>query len=600
MNRIMVVDDESVAVNVQHMLESFGYDVTAVVTSGEKAIEQAAETHPDLVLMEIVLGGTMDGIEAAKQIRARFDIPVVYLTAYANDDTLQRAKMIEPYGYIIKPFEERDLHTAIEIALYKHEMERELHETEKYYHLLAENVTDVIWTMYLNLRFTYITPSIMHLTGHSVEEVMSLTLEELLTPASYELAMKTLAEELTMEQSEQKDLLRTRMLELELTRKDGSTVWTETKMTFLRDQNGQPVGILGVTRDITERKQAEEALLESQAKYKALFDCTLYGLYVHDFEGRFIDANTAALNMLGYTKEDLRSFTISSLIAEDQLPMVRERIEEIKETGFQRTPTQFKVKKKDGNYIWVEIDASAIYREGKPSAIQGIVRDITERKRMEEQAKTSLGEKEVLLKEIHHRIKNNLQIISSLLDMHSLRTSDPQTIDLLKEARAKIQAMALIHSQLYQSNQLARVDMKRYIQELVDHLSHVYANRKNSITYDLEHSDIYLPISQAIPCALVLHEVGSNAFKHAFKERQKGVIKISMQKSGNDKILTKVEDDGIGIPEEINIYKTDSMGLKLVRNLVQEQLKGNIRIIRDNGTKVFIEFKVLKEEPEDA
>ncbi len=257
--QVLIVEDESiVALDIQSMLGSLGYEVPAVVSSGEAAIEKAAETHPDLVLMDIRLKGDMDGIEAAEQIRGRFNIPVVYLTAYADDETLQRAKITEPYGYILKPFGERELHTAIEIALHKHKLERELQESEKRYRLLAENVTDVIWTMDMNLRYTYISPSVSHQRGYRAEEMMTRTLEETLTPASYEVFMKTFAAELELEKMEQKDPFRSQTLELEQICKDGSTVRTEVKMSFLRDEDGRATGILGVTRDITKRKRAEE------------------------------------------------------------------------------------------------------------------------------------------------------------------------------------------------------------------------------------------------------------------------------------------------------------------------------------------------------
>ena len=261
------------------------------------------------------------------------------------------------------------------------------------------------------------------------------------------------------------------------------------------------------------------------------------------------------------------------------------------------TPFGYIVKPFRGTEIKAAIE-EALTRMDSERQLRGIIeqlqREIDEHKRTEEQSKVSLDEREVLLKEIHHRIKNNLQIVSSLLDMHSLRAYDPQTVGLLKEARAKIHAMAFIHSQLYQSDRLAQVNMDRYVRELVDHLSHVYAIHKESIRFDIENSEVYLTISQAIPCALVLHELISNAFKHAFKGRQKGLIKISMLGSTEDKTLMRLEDDGIGIPEETDIYKTDTMGLKLVRNLVLEQLEGSITVKRDNGTKFFIEFENFK------
>ena len=265
---ILVVEDESiVALDLKNGLRSLGYSVPALASSGEEAIQEAAETRPDLVLMDIQLRGDMDGIEAAGEIRARFDIPVLYLTAFADDDIVRRARSTEPYGYLIKPFEERQLHTSIEMALHKHRMEKALRESERRYRLLAENVTDVIWTTDTNLQFTYISPSVSHLLGYSVEEAIAQTMEERLTPASLEVARKTFAEVLgSVGDLRQRGAAQespvwiangSRTVDLEFTCKDGSTVWTEVKATLLRDPDGRPVGILGVTRDITKRRQAE-------------------------------------------------------------------------------------------------------------------------------------------------------------------------------------------------------------------------------------------------------------------------------------------------------------------------------------------------------
>jgi two-component sensor histidine kinase len=184
--------------------------------------------------------------------------------------------------------------------------------------------------------------------------------------------------------------------------------------------------------------------------------------------------------------------------------------------------------------------------------------------------------------------------------MRSLRTADQQTIDFLTDARAKVHTMALIHSQLYQSERVDQIDMGNHAWELVNYLSQVYATKSRLITPVIEPSDVYLSITQAIPCALILNEVISNAFKHAFQEGQKGTIEISIRREANDTIFLRVKDDGIGLPEAIDVDTTGSLGLKLIRNLVQEQLKGRLQIKRDKGTEVAVEFPILKEEVEHA
>lgn len=217
-----------------------------------------------------------------------------------------------------------------------------------------------------------------------------------------------------------------------------------------------------------------------------------------------------------------------------------------------------------------------------------------DRKQAEEKIKQSLKEKEVLLGEIHHRVKNNLQIISSLLDMMSTRTKSKETLESFTEARNKINTIALIHNQLYRSDSFDKIDIVKHIQELINHLSSVYSSRKIKIKYFMNESDIYIPITQAVPCALALNEIITNAFKHAFKEGEEGTIEVSIIEPQDSAISIKIKDDGVGMPEDIQIDTIDTIGLKLVGNLVREQLKGKVDFRQDNGTEVTIEFNVLK------
>ncbi|MGR3175542.1 MAG: sensor histidine kinase [Candidatus Scalindua sp.] len=209
----------------------------------------------------------------------------------------------------------------------------------------------------------------------------------------------------------------------------------------------------------------------------------------------------------------------------------------------------------------------------------------------EEKIKASLKEKEALLREVHHRVKNNLQIISSLLDMSSMQTDNQETMDLFADSRNRVNAMALVHTQLYGSERFDKINMEKHIQELSRNLLQIYA-MENTIVLDIKSNDMYFTVNQAIPCALVLNELITNICKHAYREGQKGMISISMQKSDDNTFLLRVKDDGVGIPEGFDIGKVKSLGLSLVRNLVYNQLKGKIDVRRNKGTEFLIEFKV--------
>jgi len=219
--------------------------------------------------------------------------------------------------------------------------------------------------------------------------------------------------------------------------------------------------------------------------------------------------------------------------------------------------------------------------------------EIEEKRLAEESIRRALDEKVILLHEIHHRVKNNLQIVASLLEMSKNRVRSREASDQLSEAHAKIFTMAIIHNQLYQNDRFDQVNMERHVRELYSHLSNLYSKNRQ-ITPRIEVSNLRLPITQAIPCALILNELLSNAFKYAYDGRPDGMIAISMQRYPDKKMHMEIRDDGSGIPEHIDIEKTNSLGLKLVRNLVTRQLNGELHIGRDKGTVVHISFTVAE------
>jgi two-component sensor histidine kinase len=241
-------------------------------------------------------------------------------------------------------------------------------------------------------------------------------------------------------------------------------------------------------------------------------------------------------------------------------------------------------------------DGKIFERYSKPQKIGDSVvgrvwsyRDITDRKHAEEKLLASLQEKDVLLREIHHRVKNNLQLISGLLDMTRMGSTDESTNSILTDMMLKIQTMAQIHTKLYESKRFGKISLSAQIQDQIDGLSNIYSHKGHEIRCEVHSNDIFLPVDQAIPCALALNEILSNAYKHAFSGQKKGVLKISaLQEKGW--ITIAVRDDGIGLPAHFDIKRTTTLGIQLIRTLVQHQLKGTLTVKSGKGTTICMKF----------
>ncbi|MCF8130627.1 MAG: HAMP domain-containing protein [Deltaproteobacteria bacterium] len=221
---------------------------------------------------------------------------------------------------------------------------------------------------------------------------------------------------------------------------------------------------------------------------------------------------------------------------------------------------------------------------------QRLREEVDVRIKAEKRIQDSLDEKVLLLGEIHHRVKNNLQVISSLMDLTRRRTLNEEAKMVLADARSKIYAMSLVHSQLYRSESFTRIDMAIHTRRLLGSMGQIYTNSYRRVRPKLECSKVFLSVTQAIPCALVLNELLSNVYKHAYPEDATGECLIYMAETDGKWIHFRVKDDGIGIPEDIDIDGTETLGLKLIRNLIRKQLKGEVRFKRDNGTDITAEF----------
>jgi two-component sensor histidine kinase/HAMP domain-containing protein len=217
--------------------------------------------------------------------------------------------------------------------------------------------------------------------------------------------------------------------------------------------------------------------------------------------------------------------------------------------------------------------------------------EVLERKRAEETIKASLKEKEMLLKEIHHRVKNNLQVVSSMLKIQSEYSQDSKTVDMFQESQNRVRSIALIHEMLYQSKNLSKIDFSEYIQPIATHLMRTYGVDPNRIKLDIEVKDVFMDLDSAIPCGLIINELFSNALKHAFPKEKKGEIRIDFFQDRNREFTLVISDNGVGLPAGMDFKNTDSLGLQLVNALVN-QLGGAIMFEGRVGTTIKINFQI--------
>jgi len=419
---ILIVEDDAIlALHLHDTLTELGYTALEPVATGKAAIAAVATHRPDLVLMDIELNGEIDGIVTSGKIRDAVDVPIVFLTGYSHYPLIEQAKATSPYGYLVKPVPERELMATIEISLYRHRLDRKLRESEERYRLLAENVSDVIWTIDTNLRYTYMSPSVTRLLGYSVKEATALSMEETVSPASLETALRVMAEAQAKEGTRLESQPTSVTLELELIRKDGSTVWTESTVTYLRDSHGRLTGYQGVSRDITERKRTEEALRESEERFRLAIHATEEGLWEWDIQTNREFFAPRWCEIIGYSFDDPElSHTYNSWasrIHPDDYDHVISAMNNHLEKGT-RYDVDYRHRHKSGEYRWQNSKGQSVLDEsGKPIKMVGCISDITERKKAEEEKHRMEERSRKVVEDIFRFIPEGVLVFSRKMEL---------------------------------------------------------------------------------------------------------------------------------------------------------------------------------------
>ncbi len=340
-------------------------------------------------------------------------------------------------------------------------------------------------------------------------------------------------------------------------------------------------GITVYWRDVTERTRAELALQASEARFRSLMVHAADALFISDSVGNYVDANPAATALVGYEREELLRMNARQLILDPAEDRLDPELDEIRAGSVSRRT--WMARHKDGSVVDVEATISQL----SDGTLLGVARDITRRKQLEHEVRTSLAEKETLLREIHHRVKNNLQVVSSLLHFHAKRYSAPEDIAAFKALRQRIFAMTLVHERLYRARDVARIDFGEYIRELVVELRRSMTVRAG-VEIVCATDDIRLPIEQAMPCGMIVNELVTNALKHAFADGRGGRVTVTL--SVRDGVIgIAVCDDGVGFPAGFDGGGSGSFGWQLLDTLVK-QLDGTLAATNETGACVRVEF----------
>ncbi len=469
------------------------------------------------------------------------------------------------------------IHIAREIT-----EQKKLERSDRFLASIVESSSDAIIGKDLNGKITSWNSAAEKMYGYSTNEVVGKSIS-LLFPADLSNDLNYILKMIKRGESVQNyDTIRLK--------KDGGLIDVSLHISPIYDSNGVVTGASTITHDITARKRVEDALKKSELKYRTIFNNIQDIFYQTDNSGKIIEISPSIERYSGYKPSELIGKPVETVYLN---PQDRDDlIKQIQEKG-EVVDYELVLKTKNNALLYVSTNAHLLYDSSKqPIGIEGSLRDITERKNIELQLKNSLIEKEMLLKEIHHRVKNNLMIISSLLNLQSRYIKDEESKNIFKESQNRAKSMALIHERLYRSTDLKKIDFGDYIRTLADDLYHTYVMDTRLIHINASVDDLMLDINTSIPLGLIVNELVTNSLKHAFPHGKSGEIDIKFNLH-DDKYQLEVKDNGIGFPKDIDYKNTESLGLSLVTSLT-EQIDGDIEFTTGSGTAFKINFTEKK------
>ena len=462
---------------------------------------------------------------------------------------------------------------------------RETTVSKDYVDNIVNSMIDTLIVVDPDGKMKTINPSTMKLLGYTEDELIDKTISKIISPTQASASADTMFGSGVLKELMDKGFIKDR--EMIYLTKDKNEITMSFSGAVMKDDKGETQGVVCVAKDLSEVKKLLTDLDQ-------IYNGAPSGMRVVDKDFNIMSQNEAMKALSHMSEEESKGKKCyeqfkGAFCHTEKCPLTQIL------AGKEKIDVEVEKENPDGTRIPCRIQATP-FRDPTGNIV-GMIEtyiDITEHKKAEEQIKASLKEKEVLLREIHHRVKNNLQVISSLLKLQSQHIDDKQYVEMCKESQNRVKSMALIHEMLYQSKHLSKINFKDYIRTLTNYLFRSCGACPGKIALKIDSENVYLAIDNAIPCGLIINELVSNSLKHAFPDGKEGEIKIALHSINKEDIELVVRDDGVGIPEGLDFRNTKSLGLHLVVILAEDQLHGEIKLGRNKGTEFQIKLRGVK------
>ena len=585
---ILLVEDEIFIATMEiQQLEKIGYHLIHA-DGGLRAIEILKELQGKigLILMDIDLGEEKDGTEIAAEILKDYDIPILFLSSRIEVETVKKTEVISSYGYVVINSGITVLDASIKMAFKLFEANKKTEIQKEELNMLLYSIGDAVIATDKYGAIIRMNTIAETLTGFLFEEAKGKQLVDVFKIISA-ITRKVCKNPVELVLASGKIIgLANHTI---LISKTGEEYQIADSGSPIKDRDGNINGVVLVFRDVTKEYSIQRKIEESEKKFRTLFMQAAVGVAEIDtMTGCFIQVNKRYSEIVGVTEEELLALDFQSITHPDDLELDLTNMQHLKNGEINEFSMEKRYIRKNGTIVWVLLTVSPMWQIGEsPTHHIAVVQDITERKLADEKIFNLLKEKEHLLKEIHHRVKNNMHTIYSLLMVQSNSEDDSKAAKILQDAAGRVQSMMVLYDKLYRSQTDDTISIREYLPTLINEITDLFP-AKDVIKIETEIDDIFLNSKVLSPLGILVNELITNTMKYAFVNRDSGIIRVTARRKEN-RISIEFEDNGNGIPESVSFESSKGFGLQLIGLLVK-QIGGVISIDRANGTKFTIEF----------